>query len=118
MSILLQYLLYTYFHLPRELASSAIHLRINHKGILKPVPPKLPGTKPPIKENTQRDSRGGSSCICSRGWPSWSSTEGETLGPVKVLCPRVGECLGQEERVGGLGSKGRAERIGDIWREK
>jgi hypothetical protein len=27
----------------------------------------------------------GSSCICSRGWPSWSSMGGEALGSVKVL---------------------------------
>jgi hypothetical protein len=27
---------------------------------------------------------------------------GEALGPVKVLCPSVGECLGQGVGVGGL----------------
>jgi hypothetical protein len=32
---------------------------------------------------------------------------GEALGPVKVLCPSVGECQGQEAGVGGLGSRGR-----------
>jgi hypothetical protein len=32
---------------------------------------------------------------------------GEALGPVKVLCPSVGECQGQEVGVGGLGSRGR-----------
>jgi hypothetical protein len=32
---------------------------------------------------------------------------GEALGPVKVLCPSVGECQGQEEGVGGLGNRGR-----------
>ena len=31
---------------------------------------------------------------------------GEALGPVKVLCPSIGECLGQEVGVGGLGSRG------------
>jgi hypothetical protein len=36
---------------------------------------------------------------------------GEALGPVKVLCPSIGECLGQEAGVGGLGSRGRGERI-------
>jgi hypothetical protein len=41
---------------------------------------------------------------------------GEVLGPVKVLCPSIGECQGQEAGVGGLGSRGRAERIGDFWR--
>jgi hypothetical protein len=47
----------------------------------------------------------GSTCICSRGWPSQSSMGGEALGPVKVLCPSVGECQGQEEGVGGLVSR-------------
>jgi hypothetical protein len=27
---------------------------------------------------------------------------GEALGPVKVLCPCIGECQGQEKGVGGL----------------
>jgi hypothetical protein len=43
--------------------------------------------------------------------------EGEVLGPVKVLCPSIGECLGQESGVGGLGCRGRGERIG-IFREE
>jgi hypothetical protein len=34
---------------------------------------------------------------------------GDTLGPVKVLCPSMGECQGQEVGVGGLGSRGRQE---------
>jgi hypothetical protein len=42
---------------------------------------------------------------------------GEALGPVKVLCPSIGECLGKEMGVGGLGSKGRGERMGDFGRE-
>ena len=29
---------------------------------------------------------------------------GKALGPVKVLCPSIGECLGQEAGVGGMGS--------------
>ena len=41
---------------------------------------------------------------------------GEALGPVKVLCPSLGECQGQEVRVGGLGSKEREEGIGDFQR--
>jgi hypothetical protein len=53
-----------------------------------------------------------SSCICSRGWPSWSSVGGEALGPVKVLYPSVGECLDQEAGVGGLVSKGWGEGVG------
>jgi hypothetical protein len=36
------------------------------------------------------------------------------LGPVKVLGPSVGECQGQEVRVGGLGSRGRRDRIGHL----
>jgi hypothetical protein len=37
---------------------------------------------------------------------------GEALGSVKVLCPSIGECQGQETVVGGLGSmeRGRGER--------
>ena len=38
------------------------------------------------------------------------------LGPVNVLCPSIGECLGQEVGVGGLVSRGKAERIGDFQR--
>ena len=38
----------------------------------------------------------------------------ETLGPVKVLCPSTGEFQGLEVRVGGLGSSGRREGIGDF----
>jgi hypothetical protein len=34
---------------------------------------------------------------------------GEALSPVKVLCPSIGECQGQEAGVGGLGNKGRGE---------
>jgi hypothetical protein len=37
---------------------------------------------------------------------------GEVLGPVKVLCPRIGECQGQEAGVGGLENRGRSERWG------
>jgi hypothetical protein len=35
---------------------------------------------------------------------------GEALGPVKALCPSIGECQGQETGVDRLGSRG--ERIG------
>jgi hypothetical protein len=35
----------------------------------------------------------------------------EALGPVKVLCPSIGEYLGQEAGVGGLGAgEGREDR--------
>jgi hypothetical protein len=39
---------------------------------------------------------------------------GESLAPVKVLCPSIGECLVQEARVGRLRSRGRGERIEDF----
>jgi hypothetical protein len=44
----------------------------------------------------------GSSCICSRGWCSWTSMGGEALGSMKALCPSVGECQGQGVGVGEL----------------
>ena len=34
----------------------------------------------------------------------------------KILCPSIGECQGQEVGVGGLGSRGKGEGIGDFWR--
>jgi len=34
---------------------------------------------------------------------------GKALGPVKVLCPSLGECQVQEVVVGGLVSRGREE---------
>jgi hypothetical protein len=36
---------------------------------------------------------------------------GEALGLVKILCPNIGECQGQEAGVGGLGSRGRVQGI-------
>jgi len=42
----------------------------------------------------------------------WSSLGGEALGPVKALCPNVGECQGQEAGVVGLVSRGKGEGIG------
>jgi hypothetical protein len=51
----------------------------------------------------------GSSCIFSRGWPSRSSMRGVAFGPVKALCPSVGECQGQETGVSGLVSRGSTE---------
>jgi hypothetical protein len=41
---------------------------------------------------------------------------GEALGLVKILCHTMRECQGQELGVGGLGSKGRKEVIGDFQR--
>jgi hypothetical protein len=58
----------------------------------------------------------GSSCICSRGWPSWSSMGGEALSPVKALCPSGGESQDQEVGVGGLVSRGRGKGIWGFWR--
>jgi hypothetical protein len=37
---------------------------------------------------------------------------GEALGPVKVLCPSIGECKGQKAGMSGLGSRERVEGIG------
>ena len=45
-----------------------------------------------------------------------SSTGGETLGTVKVLCPSIKECLGQELGVGWVGGRGRGKRRGDLQR--
>lgn len=39
------------------------------------------------------------------------------FGPVKVLCPSIGEFLGREVGVGGLGSRGRGKRIRGFQRE-
>jgi hypothetical protein len=56
-----------------------------------------------------------SSCMCSRGWPSWPSMRGEALGLVKVLCPSTGKCqTGSGGRSGGLGSRQWRERMGDF----
>ena len=78
-----------------------------------PLTSELSGTKPPKK--THGGSHG-SSCICSRGWPNCSSKEGEDLGPVKGLCPSIGECQGQEAAVGGLVSRERGKGIGGFQR--
>jgi hypothetical protein len=44
------------------------------------------------KSNKTHGVTRGSSCICSWEWPSQSSVGEEALGPVKVLCPSIGEC--------------------------
>jgi hypothetical protein len=75
----------------------------------QPLSPELPGTKPPTKEYMWRDH--GSSCICNRGWPCWSSI-GEVLGPVKAQCPSVGENHDRETGVGVLVSRGSGDGIG------
>jgi hypothetical protein len=38
---------------------------------------------------------------------------GEALGLVKIICPSIGECQGQEVGVGGVGSMAE-EGIGDF----
>ena len=38
----------------------------------------------------------------------------EAVGPVMVLCPSMGEYLGQEAGVGGLVNRGSREGIGDF----
>ena len=40
----------------------------------------------------------------------------EALGPLKDLCPSIGECQGQEVGVGGLVSRGRGKVIGNFQR--
>ena len=58
------------------------------------------------------------SCICSRGWLTWSLMRGKAPGPVKVLCPSVGKCQGQEAEEGGLVSRERGLGIGVFREEK
>ena len=41
---------------------------------------------------------------------------GEALGPVKAVCPSIGECQAQESGVGGLRRRGSGEAIGDFQR--
>jgi hypothetical protein len=49
----------------------------------------------------------------------WTWMEGEALGPMKALCPSIGECQSQEAGVGGLGNRGKEDGIGwkgdNIW---
>jgi hypothetical protein len=49
----------------------------------------------------------GSNYICSRGWPNRLSMGGAALGPVKALCPSIGECQKWEWAVWGAGKGGR-----------
>ena len=50
-----------------------------------------------------------SSCICSRGWPSWLPVGEEVLGLSNILGPSIGECKGQEVGVGWWWSRGRGK---------
>jgi hypothetical protein len=42
--------------------------------------------------------------------------DGEALGPVKVICPSVGDCQDQDQGVSGLVSRGIAKGIGGFQR--
>jgi hypothetical protein len=78
----------------------------------------LPGTGRAFQETAvsgscqptqSKKSHGGthvSSCICSKGWPSQPSIGIEALGLMKVLCPSIGECQGQEAEMGESGNRG------------
>jgi hypothetical protein len=48
----------------------------------------------------------GSSCICSWGWPTWSSRGGEVLGPVKGSMPQCRGMSGSGSRHGWVGEQG------------
>jgi hypothetical protein len=78
------------------------------------TPQELPGTKP--QTWSTHGGTHGSSCICSRGWPSRSSMGGEALGPEKAQCPSVGECQDREAGVGGLVSRGKGKWDGSFQR--
>jgi hypothetical protein len=76
---------------------------------LEKIPKELKGSASLYEEQqyelTSTPQRYISSYICSRGWPSQASVEGEALGLAKIICPSTGECQGQEAGVGGLGSR-------------
>jgi hypothetical protein len=77
---------------------------INYKG-LKDLTRAEVASMQPTWVHQPKSTRGGthdSSCICSRGWPSWTSIEGEILGSGKVWCSSVGEWQTRESGVGGL----------------
>jgi hypothetical protein len=92
--------------IPRELKGSEAPKK-KHQYELTSTP-ELPGTIP-IKENTFWNLL--SSYICSRGWPSRSSMGGEALGPVKALCPSIGDAMTRSGSVW-FGSRGMEEGIG------
>ena len=50
--------------------------------------------------------------VAEDGLISQSSVGGEALGSVKVLCPSIGHCHGQESGVGGLMSREKEKGIG------
>jgi hypothetical protein len=75
------------------------------------VPPQLPGTKPPIKENTGWGLMTLAAYVADDGLVDH---QWEALGNVKVLCPSIGECQGQEVGVGRWRNTGREHRKGDF----
>ena len=52
----------------------------------------------------------GSSCICSRAWPSWTSMGGEPLCPMNALWPQCGGMPGPGSRSGWFGEQGEGGR--------
>jgi hypothetical protein len=54
----------------------------------------------------------GSSCLCSRGWPSLASMEREVLGPEKAWCPSIEECQGKWGRSGWVSERTPSEAGG------
>jgi hypothetical protein len=66
----------------------------------QPEPPP-PQSSQGLNHQTKSTHRGthASSCICSKGWPSWASMGGEALVPGKAQCPSVEKCQGQEKVV-------------------
>jgi hypothetical protein len=56
------------------------------------------------------------SCLCSRGLPSRPSLGGEALGLVKIICPSIEECQGQEVGSGWVGEQEEGVGIEDFQR--
>jgi hypothetical protein len=73
-----------------------------------------PQSSPGLNHQPKKTHGGtqGSSCICSRGWPSRSSVGGEALAPVKVLCPSIGGMPGPGSGCGWVGEGGRGKGEG------
>jgi hypothetical protein len=59
-----------------------------------------------------------SSYVAEDGLVSHQWEERSFEGPVKVLCPSIGECQGQEMGLDGLVARGREEGIGGFQRGK
>ena len=70
------------------------------EGVCNPIARTILSTNQTLKSSQglnhlPKSTHGGTngfSCICSKGWPCWASMGGEALGPVKSVCPSVGEC--------------------------